>query len=112
MGHRSNDPPAPGDVPPIIELRRELDHVFLAVVKRYQLAGLSEDESREYAFTFILATLKRVTIEIEPPVEDASVGELWSYLSRQRPRVWWILLSAFTALLVAAFSLGALLGRS
>ncbi|MBX3412548.1 MAG: hypothetical protein KF708_07660 [Pirellulales bacterium] len=110
MGQQSKNPLGPDDIPSIILLRSELDGAFLAVARRYQLAGLSEDEARDYASTFILAALKRLTFETEPPREDASVAELWFYMKQQKPRVWWVLLSSFAAAMLGAFSLGALLG--
>jgi len=104
----SFEPPHPDDVPHLIELRKHLYDAFLTAKRRYELSGLDATESREHAEDFILAVLnKQVALDVEPDVENASLGELWQFLLRQKPSVLWGALLSLIALVAFAFSLGA-----
>ena len=100
----------PDDVPYLIELRQDLSDAFRAARRRYELNGLGEEESRQHACDFARSVLKKVTLDINPRPEPASVREFCDYLMQQRPKVLWTLISMLIAMIVAVFSLGVFVG--
>ena len=109
----SSDEPGfihPDDVSSIRELRGDPSDAFLACKRRYTLRGLDEEESRENACAYARSVLKKVTLDIDPDVEKASVKELWNYLIKQKPKVLWTLTLVLIALIAGAFSLGVFVG--
>ena len=110
MSAEQKEPLHPDDVPSIIELRGDLSDAFRAVVRRYELRGFDEEESRQEASDFVRGALKKVTLDIEPSPEEASFKEILDYVMRQKPKVVWSLVTVPAGLVIAIFSLGMFIG--
>ena len=97
----------PDDVPFIKLLREDLADVFLAVARRYRLAGLGDDDARHKASDFLLALFKQATLDIPPDVDKLTLGERLLIVRRLRISV----LLSLAGLLASSHGLAIWLGR-